>query len=304
MVHGVHHVGVPITLEQARAFEALAQAGTFQAAARVLRKSHTSVLHAVRIIEEQVGITVLDRSGYRTRLTPAGERVLSGCRKLLAAERELAAHCEELKTGWEPRLGVVFDGVVPPAWVLAAAGALVRAGAPTRLDVRAEFLSGVEDAFDRSGAHLMVTVLPPPSASVRSFALAPLPASLVVHRDHPLAAVGNAPSSELERHVLLTVRGSDPRLVLPTAALEPRSTIHLQDFATKRAALLEGLGYGWMPDASIGAELRGKRLLRVRWEGASRHRFEPRLVHRRDLPLGRAARLFADALRKGSRDAR
>jgi len=289
---------MPITIEQARAFEALAVTGTFQAAAQQIHKSHTSVLHAVRTIEEQTGLEVLDRRGYRTRLTPAGERILEGCRKLLAAERELAGHCEEMRTGWEPRLGVVFDGVVPPAWVLAAAGALVRAGAPTRLDVRAEFLSGVEEAFNRSSADLMVTVLPPSNEAVRAFALAPLPASLVVHRDHPLAQVGRASADELQKHVVLTVRGSDPRLVLPTAALEPRSTIHLQDFATKRAALLEGLGFGWMPDALIGVELRAKRLVRVRWDGESRHRFEPRLVHRRDVPLGRAARLFADVLQK------
>lgn len=290
--------GVPVTVEQARAFEALARTGTFQAAALAIRKSHTSVLHAVGTIEAQTGLAVLDRRGYRTRLTPAGERVLEGCRKLLAAERELAAQCEEMRTGWEPRLGVVFDGVVPPAWVLAAAGALVRAGAPTRLDVRAEFLSGVEEAFLRSAADFMVTVLPPAIEGVHAVALAPLPASLVVHRDHPLADVSGASAAELEQHVVLTVRGSDPRLVLPTAALEPRSTIHLQDFATKRAALLEGLGFGWMPDASIAAELRSKRLVRVRWEGSSRHRFEPRLVHRRDVPLGRAARLFEGALRK------
>ena len=286
----MHHLRVPISLDQARAFAALARAGTFQAAAKELKKSHTSVLHAVKAIEDLTGLAVLDRRGYRTRLTPVGERVLEGCKKLLTAERELAGACEEMRTGWEPRLGVVFDGVVPPAWVLAAAGELVRAGSPTRLDVRAEFLSGVEEAFARTSADLMVTVLPPSLEGVRSFALPPLPASLLVHRSHPLAsATRPASSAELAAHVVLTVRGSDPRLVMPTAALEPRSTVHLQDFATKKAALLAGLGFGWMPDALVEAELRRKTLVRVVWEGASRHRFEPRLVHRAADPLGRAA---------------
>ncbi len=298
-MHSSHNLKVPISIDQARAFAALAHAGTFQAAAAELKKSHTSVLHAVKAIEDLTGLAVLDRRGYRTRLTPVGERVLEGCKKVLAAERELAGACEEMRTGWEPRLGVVFDGVVPPAWVLAAAGELLRAGSPTRLDLRAEFLSGVEEAFTRTSADLMVTVLPPSLEGLRSTALPALPASLLVHRGHPLATAPKGLSiAELATHVVLTVRGSDPRLVLPTAALEPRSTIHLQDFATKKAALLAGLGFGWMPDALVEPELRKKTLVRVAWEGSSRHRFEPQLVHRRDVPLGRAARLFADALRR------
>ncbi len=80
-----------VTLDQARALDALARHGTFAAAAEMLHKGHTAVLYALRTLEEQTELVLLDRRGYRTRLTPAGERVLEHCRKLLAAERELEA---------------------------------------------------------------------------------------------------------------------------------------------------------------------------------------------------------------------
>jgi DNA-binding transcriptional LysR family regulator len=288
---------VPVTLEQARALDALARHGTFTAAAAALRKGHTAVLYALRTLEEQTGLTLLDRRAYRTRLTAAGTRVLEECRRLLAAEAALEAVCAEIKTGWEPRLRVVFDGVMPPEPLLAAVGALVRQGAPTRFDVRAEFLAGVEDTFAREGADLMISVLPPRALALDAVRLPPVRMSLVAHRRHPLAR-GRHDRDALARHLLLTVRGSDPRLGLPTAGLESRSTVHLNDFTSKRAGVLAGMGYGWLPDALVAAELRRGTVVRVRWSGAATHTLEPHLYHRpHPAPLGRAARHIVGALR-------
>src|SRR5689334_17722029 len=128
-----------VTLEQARALDALARHGTFAAAATALRKGHTAVLYALRTLEEQTELTLLDRRGYRTRLTPAGERVLEHCRKMLAAERELEAACAEIRAGWEPSLRIVFDGIFPAEPLLRVVKELRTEGASTRFHVSAEF---------------------------------------------------------------------------------------------------------------------------------------------------------------------
>lgn len=287
----MHHV----SLDQARALDALDRKGTFAAAAAELRRGHTSVLYLIRTLEDALGFEVLDRSGYRTTLSARGKRVLEGCRALLAAEAELGATIDELRAGWEPELTVLFDGIVPIDPLLRAVGQLVADRVPTRIDVRAEFLSGVEDTFERTHAALMIAVLPPRTAGLTVRPLPALPASLVVRADHPLAlGRGRHGVRELRRHVLLTVRGSDPRLELPTSEIEAHSTIHLNDFASKQAAILAGLGYGWLPDAMIADDLARGRLRRVRWTQASHHTFRPRLYHRE--PLGRAARHLRDTL--------
>lgn len=278
-----------ITLEQARALDALDRHGTFHKAAAALRIGHTSVLYALRTLEEQLELRVLDRTGYRTRLTPAGRRVLESCRTLLAAEAELAATVTELRGGWEPTVKVVFDGIVPIEPLLHAVGDLAREHVPTRIDVRAEFLGAVEDTFIAAEADLMISVLPPRETDLFAIALPVVKATLVAHRKHPLAT-GTHDIASLRRHVLLTVRGGDPRLELPTSGLEQRSTVLLNDFASKRAAIAAGIGFGWLPDAMISRELR-----RVRWSGASTHRFHPRLFHRGH--PGRAAQRLISALR-------
>ncbi|NVJ06148.1 LysR family transcriptional regulator [Myxococcus sp. AM001] len=289
--------GMNVTLEQARALDALARHGTFTAAAEALRKGHTAVMYALRTLEAQTELTLLDRRGYRTRLTPAGERILEHCRKLLVAERELEAACAEIRAGWEPALRIVFDGIFPAEPLLRVVKELRAEGASTRFHVSAEFLSGVEAAFAREEADLMVTLLPPTVPGLRTYRLPELKAILVAHRGHPLARRrGPLKDEDLAEHLVLTVRGSDPRLQLSTGALETRSTVHLNDFAAKKAAIMEGLGFGWLPEYMAARELRRGELKALKLAGDATHAFHPQLHHRAGITLGRAARRVVEAL--------
>lgn len=285
------------SLEQLRALDAIARHGSFLGAARALRKGHTAVLYAVRTLEAQTGLTLLDRSGYRARLSPHGQAVLSRARLVLEAEGALGATIEQLRSGWEASLKVVLDGIVPTAPVLEALGELVAAKAPTRFDVTTDFLSGVAAKFIAEGAHLMVSVLPVELEGLVTRALEPIEAVLVAARRHPLVKGGlRASAAELERHVLLTVHGSDPRLQLPTRGLEQRSTVRLSDFSAKKAALLSGFGYGWMPRHLVDAELSSGVLRRLNWSGPTKHVLKPVLAYRPSVAEGRAGARLLQAL--------
>jgi DNA-binding transcriptional LysR family regulator len=74
----------------------------------------------------------------------------------------------------------------------------------------------------------------------------------------------NVTREHLAEHVLLTVRGSDPRLQLATAELDTQSTVHLPDFHSKKAAIVAGIGFGWLPDWLIEKELARKELVPLR----------------------------------------
>jgi DNA-binding transcriptional LysR family regulator len=276
------------TLDQLRALDALARTGTFAKAARALNKTHSAVVYALRNLEAQTELPLLDRSGYRTELTPAGERVLEQSRRVLEAHRALGELCHVVRTGWEPRLSVVFDGIYPSADILRHLRDAIGKRSPTRVEVHAEFLSGVEATFLRSNADLMISVLPPSSPRLVLHPLAPLTVELLAHKDHPLARAARVTDEELEEHVLLTVRGSDPRLALPTARIEPRSTVHLNDFHSKREAILDGMGYGWLPRYLARGDLRRGALKRVRWVQGNTYALAPHVAHLKGRALGRA----------------
>jgi DNA-binding transcriptional LysR family regulator len=46
--------------------------GGFQAGAEKLRRSHSTVFTAIKNLESQIGLKLLDREGYRVRLTDSG----------------------------------------------------------------------------------------------------------------------------------------------------------------------------------------------------------------------------------------
>src|SRR5690606_26191529 len=182
--------------------------------------------------------------------------VLGHVRRVLSAERELEAACAEIRTGWEPDLRLVFDGIFPTEPILKVVLAIAEAGASTRVDVSSAFLGGVERAFVDTDADLMISVLPPTSADLRVVRLAPIRARLVAHKDHPLARTRRLlEPEELAAHVLFTVRGSDPRLHLSTRGIEPPIAVRLADFHAKKAGILAKMGFGWMPEHLVGAEL-------------------------------------------------
>jgi DNA-binding transcriptional LysR family regulator len=292
-----------VTLEQARALAAFHAAGTLQGAAKALHRTHTAVLYALKQLEAQTGLALFDRTGYRTRLTPAGDEVLRRCRGLLDAERALVESCRELKSGWEPLLTVVFDAILPLGPTLEVVRALREAGSPTRLKLTVDSLDGVEQRFVADDAQVLISVLPVRLEGLTIISLPRLRARLVAHRSHPLAKLRTVSRGDLAEHVLLTVRGSDPRLQLSTAQLDEQSQVHLSDFHAKKAAIMAGIGFGWLPDWLIEREVQKGELKPLTLPQGSVHAFEPRLAHRGR--LGPAGRLFLERLtRPGSAKAR
>ena len=77
-------------LDAVEALDAVVRHGGFAHAAAALHRVPSAVSYQVAKLEEQLGVKLLDRSGYRVRLTPAGEAVLKEGQKLLAQARHPA----------------------------------------------------------------------------------------------------------------------------------------------------------------------------------------------------------------------
>jgi len=290
-----------ITIEQAKALVAISEEGTFSKAGTRLGKAHTGVMYTLNGLEESLGVALLNRAGYRTKLTPVGERVLVECRSLLSTESRIESLCEELKSGWEPYLQIVYDGIIDIRPILNALGELRKKNIPTTVKAYGAFLGGVESEFKKTEADLMISVLPPQHFSFEEVALPPIPALLVADSKHELfGAKKNArkkwSSNELGEFTLITVRGSDRRLNLSTRLLDPKSQFLVNDFHSKKQAILNGLGFGWLPHYLIEKELKSKRLIPVRTVISNEHTFRPRVFYPSGHELKRGASLFLKAI--------
>ena len=88
-----------LTLHQLQCFEAVVSEGSFQAAAEKLLRAQPSVSASVKNLEEQLQLTLLDRSGYRVKLTEAGRSFYERTRLFLQDARRLRDHAKQLATG-------------------------------------------------------------------------------------------------------------------------------------------------------------------------------------------------------------
>src|SRR5215470_1375411 len=94
------------TLHELQCFDAVAREGSFQAAAATLHRTHPTVFAAVRKLEQQLGLELLDRSGYRVRLTDPGRAFHRSSQALLEAMERLSTRAAQLAMGEEDELHV------------------------------------------------------------------------------------------------------------------------------------------------------------------------------------------------------
>lgn len=96
-------------LTQLRSFHAVATAGSFTGASRLLFISQPTVTTQVRFLEETYGVELFYRRGHKVQLTPIGEQIYAMTRKIFSLEEDLIHLLEdsgELKTG-RLRVGAV-----------------------------------------------------------------------------------------------------------------------------------------------------------------------------------------------------
>ncbi len=286
----------PLDLQFMQALDTVVREGSIAKAALRLHRAQSAISYQIKQLEQQLGLNLINREGYRIQLTPAGEVILSEGRRLLIQANQLMALARELNQEWEAKLLVIVDGILPQQTILQALKDLADEGAPTRVQVKVEFLSGVQHRFESDKADSMIVKDYTPHPHLHAETLSDIECILCVSPMHALASMKKVSLAQLQEHTEISVQdssqsGNDEHV------FGSERVFYLDGFFAKKEALLMGLGYGWMPTFLVREELKKRRLVEVKFEENSRYRFTPRLVHHRDQSLGRAGRRLAELLR-------
>jgi DNA-binding transcriptional LysR family regulator len=286
-----------VMLEQMRTLEAIVRTGSFSAAARDLHKAQSAVSYGVQQLELRLDVELFDRTGHRAVLTDAGHAILAEGRKLLEAADRIEDLARRIGDEWEPRLEIVIDGILPQYPIMRILKALADEGSPTQIQVKVEFLGGVEYRFEQENADIMLVKDYVARASDVSVPLADIESALVCSPTHPLSSRRSVTNGDLHEYVELSIHDSSNANASPDPTSFGGSRIfYLSDFETKRKALQMGLGFGWLPLYLAEEPLREGVLVEVDYEAGSRYSFAPQLVYRATRLPGRTARRFVELL--------
>lgn len=287
------------TLDQLRTFAAVAEAGSFSAAARRLHRAQSAVSYAIAALEEQLGgLPLFDRSTRRPRLTEAGALLLAEARKVLAGADGLRARAAGLLAGLEAELAVVVDVMLPDAALVGALAAF-RAAFPTvTLRLSVEALGAVAQlVLEGTCAVGLCGPLARTTPGLEHRPLGAVRLLPVAAPGHPLALLPPpVPRAALRDHVQLVLtdrseltRGQDFGVVSP-------ETWRLGDLGAKHALLRGGLGWGAMPEGRVAEDLASGRLAALPIEGWGAVDYGVFAVHRTGAPPGPAGRWLVDRL--------
>ena len=285
------------TLDQLRTFAAVAETGSFSAAARRLRRAQSAVSYAIANLEQMLGLELFERGHRRPTLTEAGRAVLADARRIGRLVDDLRARASGLTAGLEAEVGLAVDVMFPTARLVAVLEAFARAFPTVALRLRIEAMGAVVQlVLDRACALGVSWPMGVCSEVLDSRPLCQIELVPVCAPGHPLAeAAGPLTSSVLHDHVQLVLTDRS-RLTegQDFGVISPR-TWRLGDLGAKHALLRAGLGWGNMPVHMVCDDLGSGRLVRIAPQQPG-VQFQLLLIHRADAPPGPAMRWLAERI--------
>ncbi|MGZ3416335.1 MAG: LysR family transcriptional regulator [Polyangiales bacterium] len=271
-----------VTIEQLRTLRAVAEAGSFSAAARKLGRVQAAVSQSIERLEAQLGLRLFDRSGRAARLTRHGEAIVGAAARVEDRVDALDDLVASLKRGKETKLSIVVDVMFPTASLVAFAKDFTREHPSVELVLFTEVLSAVTAQVREKRASWGIAIEDADLTALDHRSIAHV--HLV-----PVAAPALGPVDPSE--AIQIVLSEHQALSADQGVLSSR-TWRVVDLATKHALIVGGLGWGNMPEHLVREDLRAGRLVELRLDafGGARMERSLELVWKRGAVMGPVAK--------------
>lgn len=300
-----------LTLDQLRIFIAVAEAGSFRAAAARLGRVQSAVSHSIANLEAELRLSLFNRAGHRPELTPEGRALLADARAAVQRMDFLKARARGLGEGVELGLAVALDPLFPYPLAAGALKDMREAFPSVAVRLWEAPLAEPIAALREKRCALALTTVDFPDADIEMEQLPIFPPArliAVAAPSHPLARhAREAPpltAQDLADHLQIVVEDRSSLTRGKDFGVFSAGTWRVSDMQTKYVLIREGLGWGRLPGWWIDRDLAEERLMRVRTAA-----FGPDgetiiracLARRSDDALGPAARCLREALLRRAR---
>jgi DNA-binding transcriptional LysR family regulator len=280
-----------LTIHQLQCFDAVVSEGSFQAAAEKMRRAQPSVSLAVKNLEVQLGLRLFDRGGYRVGLTEAGRSFHARARVFLAELAALKTHATQLAMGEESELRVVIGDLCPLPEDLALLRRFFDGCPSTRLHLHFEAISGPWERLLDGEADLILHHIDKSDPRLEYMDLFSVRIIPVVAPGFLRFPISRAITQEQMRDYVQcvirdTARRSPPR---DYYLIEGARSWTVSDQLMKKELIMQGMGWGHLPQYLIEKELRDGALLPITGRYFKGGEIDIVAARRRDVPHGPVA---------------
>lgn len=240
-----------ISIEALEIIDAIDRKGSFAAAAESLFRVPSALTYSIKKLEEDLGVTLFDRSGHRATLTAAGAALLKEGRQLLNATLALESRVKRIATGIETDINISISDLFSMSPIFHVLADFYAQNFGTRIKLSREVFGGSWDALLSGRAHISIGAPGdvPPGGGYATKLLGHLSFVFAVAPHHPLAQQAEPLSNQdIIAHRAVAAADSSRHLAPRTSGiLSGQDVLTVPDMHAKIIAQIAGLGVGFIP---------------------------------------------------------
>ncbi|MCH9799892.1 MAG: LysR family transcriptional regulator [Betaproteobacteria bacterium] len=244
-------MSLKISIEALEIMDAIDRKGSFAAAAESLFRVPSALTYSVKKLEEDLGVSLFDRSGHRATLTAAGAELLKVGRQLLNATLALESRVKRIATGIETDINIAVSDLFSIEPILDVLTAFYSQNFGTRIKLSREVFGGSWDALLSGRADISIGAPGdvPSGGGYATKLLGHLNFVFVVAPHHPLAQLQEPLNNQdIIQHRAVAAADSSRHLAPRTSGiLSGQDVLTVPDMHAKVRAQIAGLGVGFIP---------------------------------------------------------
>lgn len=234
-----------LRIDEIRSFVAVAETGSFSAAARNLKRAQSVLSMHIAGFEAELGYKLFDRTP-KPVLTAQGRELLVGAKRVLVEADRLQNRALTLSDTQSPSIYMGIDLVLESPVMIDLLRLFAKSFPSVRLQI--ENISGSEAKwfFTKTAMNLALVFSSDPSLESDEYILGHSPLSIVVAKNHPLAAIDRPTVDDLRRYRQIVVHARDPQSPSPAVVNTDYWEIDSGLWALGLAA--RGVGWAILPN--------------------------------------------------------
>jgi DNA-binding transcriptional LysR family regulator len=287
--------------DQLASFLQVAKLSSFSRAAEILYRTQPAISAQVRLLEQECGEKLFDRSGKRVLLTQAGEILRRYAEKLLDLQKEALQAIAELNQ--TPR-GKLYIGANEATclYVLPKTFAQFKQRYPlVQISIYRNFSHKILQKVQEGAVDLGIVTLPQTANNIEIIPLFRDEVQVVVPKSHPLAKNKRVTIEEMAHYPLVIPKTGRTRVMLDRLLRDYRDhvqiSMELASVETIKKFVGAGLGISVISRTYAQPEVAAGVLKLIPLEGLKLYR-ELGLIYRRDRYLSLPAKIFIEVVRE------
>lgn len=291
-----------MTLEQLRSLQAIVEGGSLRAAAESLHRTQPTISVAIKKLEEELGVQLFERNQYRNTLTSQGTKLYEKAKLVLGQAQSFKNLATQLSAGEETEIGIAFTSAIPVAPIISTIRQCKEEFPSTRLEMFSENGLGPLDLLKNKQASILIIPWMNNHENLESIHFMNLRFVPVISSDsHLLQDYKVVPKAVMRNHPQVIISGRKPSKTT-YGVLEGGDQWRVNDFLTKKEIIMQGIGWGSLPEHLIKDELEQGLLTPIKVEGEpAMPNIELRVVRLENEPVGPVAQRLWELFQKKER---